>query len=607
MIDTIWADRGRWSQEPDAASVAPPQPAWDLPVARLALTHWEEHCHECAVPHCYSECSVYRARADRRCRRFDYGCMPDYRYRGVYRYGIDVRFGRWAKLETQFNQFSVSPWLARAVDRVSRQASRISKWLSPLVFWAAPIRRVTWITEHARNRFLRFLSSLLPQPADEFVAEVYNLQPLAVPLVVQCAAPSRGVFHRRSIILNPGLNRIRIPINELGLIDVERATVCVYPGDELNARLIFTWLDFVEMRPLHGELNCSRPLDNSAPAENVKCVAWDLDNTVWDGVLIEDGSQGLRLRAAVVDVIRQLDQRGIIHTVVSKNTHEDAWQVLQALGIHEYFIFPAINWGNKSDNLVQVAKRINIGLDAFAFIDDSVFERELVRTTLPMVRVYADQEASTLPQLKPFLGSATEMGRDRRLAYLAEMKREEFRTHAAGDDVDFLRSCEIRASFFRPRTADEIERCLELVQRSNQLNLCARRYSAEQFEQLLQSDALESFGMRCADRFGSYGIVGFITIRPGDEPAIEDLVLSCRVAKRRVEHALVKWLGERYEKQGKAAMTATLVHSPRNHVLAAVFDDLPFSVVSTNAERTTYRVLLERLREIPWVVSVGDP
>lgn len=601
MFDTTWADWLRWRREQDATRVVRPETPWNLPVARLALTHWEEHCHECAVPQCYSECLVYRARADKRCKRLDYGCVPDSRFQGSMGYGIDVRFGRWAKLETEFHAVVARPGVVRAFDRLSRFASFCARRISPLVVFAPPIRRATWALDHARNISLRWISRWFKPTFSVFAVEAYSLESFPVPLIVQCATAAKGAFFRRSLVLQPGLNRFELPFQEFGIESTQGVRVSVFPENDLNARILFTWLDFVEL--------ASRPTGSTPevrPADKVKCIAWDLDNTLWEGVLVEDGQDRLRLRSEVIEVIQSLDKRGIVHTVVSKNTHEQAWATLKAMGVQDYFVFPAINWGRKSDNIVQVAKRINIGLDTIAFVDDSPFERDEVRTALPMVRVFSEKDVPALPSLSCFDVPETEMSSQRRLSYRAEMVREEFKVSSGGDDVAYLRACEIRAAFFRPQTPEQVSRCHELVQRSNQLNLCTRRYSAQEFDALLARDDVESFAMRCVDRFGDYGLVGFASVQLGESPMLLDLVLSCRVAKRRVEHALMKWLGQRYLARSETALRATLVHTARNGVLAEVFRELPFEVVSETPSQTDYVLPLDRSAEIEDVVTVVD-
>jgi FkbH-like protein len=532
--------------------------------------------------------------------------MPDRRYAGPFGYGVDIRFGRWAKLETWFHGVHASPSWARRIDACSRFASLGAKQAAPALFFLPHIRRATWFVEHARNRLLSICGSRPKGEPSHFVLECYNLEESPVQLVMQCADAS-GVFFRRAITLSPGLNREQWEYDDLSLRGRTKARIAVFPDGDREARVLFTWLDFVKMtasRPELPPVSDEKAADRLAP--QVKCIAWDLDNTLWDGVLVEDGPEKVRLRSRVMDVIKALDERGIIHTIVSKNTHAQAWETLQRLGVHQYFVFPAINWGAKSENLIQVAKRINIGLDTVLMVDDSAFERAEVSAKLPMVRVCAETQVEELPDRPDLRSPVTEMSRARRSSYLAEMEREEFRTKAAGDDLAYLRQCLIRASIFTPTTLEEIERCLELVQRSNQLNLSARRYTAEEFSILLQNDACECFGVRCADRFGDYGIVGFISVNESGAPLIGDFVLSCRVAKRRVEHAIIKWLANRYASRGHQALKATLVRTDRNGVLAEVFHDLPFECAQADPKTIEFTLPVSRAAEVEDVVVV-DP
>ena len=110
--------------------------------------------------------------------------------------------------------------------------------------------------------------------------------------------------------------------------------------------------------------------------QKIKCVVWDLDNTIWNGVLIEDSN--VTLRSGIKDIMDVLDQRGILQSIASKNDHDLAMSKLRELGLHEYFLYPQINWGPKSVSAKEIAKLINIGIDTLAFIDDQAFERDEV-------------------------------------------------------------------------------------------------------------------------------------------------------------------------------------------------------------------------------------
>ena len=324
--------------------------------------------------------------------------------------------------------------------------------------------------------------------------------------------------------------------------------------------------------------------------EKVKCVAWDLDNTLWKGILIEDGPDKVVLNPEAIDIIRKLDRRGILNTIVSKNTHKEAMTHLETLGIADYFIYPAINWGAKSENLKQVASRINIGLNAFAFVDDSPQEREEVSSRLPMVRTFTDKQIMALPDLPEFRVPLTELSLNRRQSYLTEMKREEIKANF-GDNYDgFLRGLEMRMEIFHPVEDSEVTRCIELLQRSNQLNISTHRYTAEEFSDLLASKNMQCYAFRCQDKFGDYGIVGFISIALQSIPQLKDMVISCRVSQKHFEHALVYWVSQRLKEDGHHEMLAKLLKTKRNGPLVEVFKGLPFEVIEENEQSIIYKL-----------------
>src|SRR5689334_8960196 len=121
------------------------------------------------------------------------------------------------------------------------------------------------------------------------------------------------------------------------------------------------------------------PTTKAGKPGSVKCLVWDLDHTVWEGILLEDPE--VRLRPGVAEVLAELDGRGILHSIASRNDHDLAMAKLKELGLDEYFLYPKVNWGTKSESIAAIAKDLNLGVDAFAFIDDQPFEREEVQFT----------------------------------------------------------------------------------------------------------------------------------------------------------------------------------------------------------------------------------
>lgn len=289
----------------------------------------------------------------------------------------------------------------------------------------------------------------------------------------------------------------------------------------------------------------------------------------------------MELREGVADVVRALDERGILQTIVSKNDAEPALAAVKRLGLDEYFLFPTINWGAKSENLRHVAQQLNLGLSNFALIDDSPFERNEVRRALPMVRTYAECHLHALLDRPEFDVPVTEVSRKRRLSYRTEAQRMEARALFPGDYLEFLRECEMRMRVFVPHASTDVLRCVELVQRSNQLNLSSRQFTDEEFADLLVAPGFLNVAFECMDKFGSYGIVGFCSVdERNNPPVVTNFVLSCRVAQKRVEHAFFHWLADRQRARGYTQLVAEFVKTSRNGPLATVFDDLGFRSLS---------------------------
>jgi HAD superfamily phosphatase (TIGR01681 family) len=317
---------------------------------------WGEHCTECAFPSCYSTCSLYVERGDKNCARFAYGVYPNPHFSGHFKFGADILFRRWGKLEAALNGASVSiPVLPHAALEL---------------FDKIPLGLQNRLASWARRGPLDF---------DEFVIELYS--PVSKPfrLILHYDAWDSGkqrIPYRDAFEVREGLNIFTVPFERFALDRGEgfRGFLRLFPEDTAGeTRLIFTWLDFVKYKAgrssgvVRTNSNC-RP----APAAKVKCVAWDLDNTLWDGTLTEvPETDSLRLRPGVGKLIEALDGRGIIQTIVSKNDHTPAMAQLKRLGLADYFVYPAINWGQKSQNLKTIAERINISIDTFALLDDS--------------------------------------------------------------------------------------------------------------------------------------------------------------------------------------------------------------------------------------------
>jgi FkbH-like protein len=596
---------------------------------------WEEHCLECAPPVCYQNCPLFVARADQKCARFVYGIVPNWQLGGLFDHAADLRFRRWGKLEAKLTGQAVTVGKHQRLQRVDEMLTGVVNFTSNLLQPFSPRRRLNGAWAVAREKASKRVRSAPNfDRFDDFVLECFSPDPQPLRLVLELFGGT--VPFRHAFDIEPGHNYFTVPATRFGDLTpiAPEPLLKLYPQNDREARLLFTWLDFVRyvrdpVGLATGGLPHSAATGDSIPsssvprasdvrpAAKVKCVVWDLDNTLWDGILIDRESGELALREDVASLVRALDERGILQSVASKNDHDAAWGVVQRLGLDEFFLSPAIGWGQKSAGIRQIAANLNIGLDTFALIDDSAFERAEVESALPMVRTFPETGVADLLSRPEFDVPVTVMSRERRQSYRTEMRRQHAAAEYRGDYDQFLRDCQIRVRLFVPRDTADVHRCWELVQRSNQLNLSGRRYTPEEFAVLLPTPGVTGVAIDCEDRFGAYGTVGFCNIdERGDQPLIRDFVLSCRVAQKRIEHTFFAWAARRAHDHGHSVLRAELVKTARNGPLAKVFDEMCFRATTTDGPRSLLELsivppppdpgLIALSSEVPDVGAVVD-
>jgi len=289
-------------------------------------------------------------------------------------------------------------------------------------------------------------------------------------------AGSRAQF-QSLLKIEPGFNRLRTTVQDIvRLVNLKAPFgIELIPNDiEDGVTLYFGLMDFVrEMR------QPSRP-------DKVKCIVWDLDNTLWDGILVEDGGVGLRLKPKIFDVIERLDRRGILHSIASKNNYEDAIAVLRRFNLAKYFLAAQISWEPKSESLRRIARALNISLDSMLFVDDSRFEREEVVASCPGIRVLDATYFELLTKMDVCDVPVTEESANRRYMYQVELERQIEAKDFGHDYIAFLRYCNIRLRI-TSLSNDNLQRVHELAQRTNQMNFSGNRYDQEVLKGILST------------------------------------------------------------------------------------------------------------------------
>jgi FkbH-like protein len=544
-----------------------------------SFLYWGEHCIECAEPDCFQTCDLYVSRPDGRCRRFTRGIVRNPRFPSARGYGAEISFKRWGKLETRGNSALIGHrWLMSAEKLVAGLRPALD-FLGAVVWRVSGDSRWRSITSRIVERAIRKLHARRRTRPDAFLLEIFNPSDIPVVLHVNFAVTRKELItldldaktllpvFRRRLELPAGYSRHEIsydqlsPVTESGL----PFNISLTPEADSDPTLIFLCADFVRF----AQKRIVSEMPHGAGA-TVKCVVLDLDNTVWRGTLLED----VRVYPdpKVLGLIRTLDQRGILISVASKNDFALAVAKMKEIGIEEYILYPQINWLPKSEGIRTIARKLNIGLDTFIFVDDSEFELDEVTRALPMVTCINTRDIASLLRDPRLRGSKTLEARRRRLMYREAMVREEEERRYGEDFFGFLRSCNIKLRLL-PYNEKFFDRVCELLQRTNQLNFSGRKYRREETVAILADSNLEKWVIECSDRFGSYGIVGFsLVARRAEAIWIEDLMLSCRVQGRFVEQALFHALvaGDPSVNRIEVNFTATGRNTPARQVLEAM-------------------------------------
>ncbi|MEV0428681.1 HAD-IIIC family phosphatase [Micromonospora sp. NPDC050495] len=433
--------------------------------------------------------------------------------------------------------------------------------------------------------------------------------------------PLSPVEHRSLVSFRgrAGLGRIWRELNgrllELGERDgaytLDLETVLVdHDGPVRDERLYryasMAWTPGVERRYAHEAATFCR----AALGKAAKVLALDLDNTLWGGVLGDDGLAGIALGTDYPgnchrDVQRRalaLRRQGVLLTVCSKN---DPDVVAEAFAQHpdlllraDDFVAQAVNWGRKDDNLRQLAGTLNLGLESVVFADDSPFECELVRRELPTVRVVelAGDPAGFSRRLLDeghFTVLATgATDRERTALYRARAGRQRFAATFASAE-DYLHELKLRV-VVRPVDELSLPRLAQLGLRTNQFTMTDRAHTEAQTRQRAADPGRLVLTVEVADRFGDEGLVGGVWLDRGapDRWVVENFVLSCRVFARGIEQAVLHRVAELARDAGATGLEALFRPTARNKPGGAVWPAAGFTVAAEEDGTTRYALPL---------------
>lgn len=340
--------------------------------------------------------------------------------------------------------------------------------------------------------------------------------------------------------------------------------------------------------------------------KEVKCIVWDLDNTIWDGILTEPGD--VRLKPGIRELLAEMDGRGILHSIASKNNHEDAMAKLKELDVEQYFIYPEIHWNAKSVSIGEIRSKLNIGMDSILFVDDQPFERDEVASSLPEVETIDAADYAGLleyPRLKPRF--ITRDSARRRQMYLDDIRRNAEESAYKGPKDEFLASLDMHFVISRAATED-LQRAEELTIRTNQLNATGRTYDYKELEAYSQSPDHLLLVCELTDKYGSYGKIGLALIERTEQHwHLKMLLMSCRVMSRSVGSVLLTYIMLGTKQEGKTLL-ADFRQTGRNKLMYATYRFAGFKEISNDGEgNILFENDLAQVQKYPPYITIQFP
>lgn len=314
-------------------------------------------------------------------------------------------------------------------------------------------------------------------------------------------------------------------------------------------------------------------------AEPIKLVFVDLDDTLWKGTLLEDGIADLQLNHPLVDQLKKLDEQGILLAISSKNHLADVENALEHFDIAEIFFTREVSFAPKSEGISTTLQLVRFAPEACLFIDDTAFEREEVAHAFPEIQTASPDEFINNYAKSDIwaITSTPEVSRTRKQSYIEEKCRQIAEDSYIGTFRQFLHQSGLFIKI-SPALEKSTERISELTIRTNQINFSTNRYDPEGIRKLLNSPKHKSFIATAADRYGEYGMIGFVCLRhEGMHAVIQDLMLSCRIQGKGVEAAIITVMAEKAKAAGLDRLIGLYRPTRRNGQISGAYQALGFT------------------------------
>ena len=387
------------------------------------------------------------------------------------------------------------------------------------------------------------------------------------------------------------------------LIDIEKVITSVGSIDSLNMRYFYSSKALYTIDFFRSYTNFVKPYFMSANGKAKKALIFDCDNTLWKGILGEDGFDNIKMSAVTNDgaiyseiqsMAMDLNSQGVLIGLCSKNNPGDVNEVIKShpdMQLRdEHITIKKINWSNKASNLKEVSRELNIGLDSLVIVDDSSFEVNLIREQLPEVTVLqVPEKLYEYPALlRENMGlfynlSFTAEDKKKVKMYKQQVKRESVKRKFI-DIEDYLSSLELKITIFQ-NDESIIPRISQMSQKTNQFNLTTKRYTEGDIRKFIDDPNSNVYAFSVADKFGESGLTGLCIVAASGETElaeIDTLLMSCRIIGRNIEYAFMDFVIGKMKEKKISKIKAKYTKTAKNEQVREFYDKCSFNLIDEN-------------------------
>jgi len=506
-------------------------------------------------------------------------------------------------------------------DNIVQESSNLSKDIIPIIFWELSnlvesfVFEVENMEEEQINRYFDKVKGeldLLFQNTKNSSVVIFNK---FSHLVYTNSIINKTNYEKFVLQINEYLDN-NVPSNFV-LIDIDKIMSKISVGASTNLRDFYLSKALYTIEFYKEYTVFTSPILFSLFSKSKKALVFDCDNTLWKGIVGEDGVDNIELTSKTKNGIyykeihllaKALSKNGIILALCSKNNVKDVEEVFQKrkdmVLKYDDFVVHKINWENKASNLSQIAKELNIGKDSLVFVDDSSFEINLIKEQLDVVETFQvpenlhDYPISLLSQLNLFYSiNKSTLDKNRVKMYKENMEREKDKTSFQNIE-DYISSLEIKILFFN-KEEEYMERIAQMTQKTNQFNLTTKRYTLNDIQNFYRSEGYDVICIDVSDKYGSSGITGLCIVNYYDNVAeIDTFLMSCRILGRNIEKVFINEIIHHLRSKNVKTILAAYYPTAKNEQVEDFYDKNQFSLQKTDINEKKYELNIEDYKEV---------